>query len=78
MQEKYQNIKNEGGNLDVNSNEETADLSNILADLGKRVDYRIELGKQYAGFCRQAHEVRMVIIDTPVIFAAILGAIFSF
>ena len=57
MQEKLQNIKNVGGNLDINSNEETGDLAGILADLAKRVEYRIEIGKQYAAFFRQAHQV---------------------
>jgi hypothetical protein len=57
MQEKCQNIKSAGGNLDVNSNEDEDDLPNMLAHLGKRVDYRIEVGKQYAGFCRQAQQV---------------------
>lgn len=56
MQAKYQSIK-DAGKTDVNSNEEAGDLSTILTDLGKRVDYRIEIGKQYAGFCRQAHQV---------------------
>ncbi len=58
MQEKYLNIKNARGNLDVNSNEEADDLSSILADLGKRVDYRVDVGKQYAIFYRQARQVR--------------------
>lgn len=57
MQEKFHNIINAGTNLDVNSNEEADDLSNILTVLGKRVEYRIEIGKQYACFCRQAHQV---------------------
>ena len=57
MQAKYQSINDAGKNMDVNSNEEAGDLSTILTDLGKRVDYRIEIGKQYAGFCRQAHQV---------------------
>lgn len=58
MQERYRNIKNPGSNLDVNSNEQSEeDLPNILANLGKRVEYRIEVGKQYAGFCRQARQL---------------------
>lgn len=57
MREEYEKIKNVRGSLDANSNEDGNDLPAILAELDKRLDYRIEVGKQYAGFWRQSNQV---------------------
>ena len=58
MCEKLENFVNSGSNLDLNSNEKSEELPTILVDLTKRLDYRIDMAKQYAVFCGQADQVR--------------------
>lgn len=59
MREKYENFVDAGSNLDQNSNEKSQKLPTMLVDLTRRLDYRIDLAKQYSGFRRQADQVKI-------------------